>query len=73
MKYQTLALKLELVESTKYKPGISDYASRLGDVEGYLREIISRAKVIVPFWKQPRTPIYFMATAGEVYHWSLVC
>ena len=67
-KHQTSTLKLELVENTKYKPGISDYASRLSEVEGYLSVIIAHAKEIVPSWKQPRTPIYFMATAGEVYH-----
>ena len=72
MKQQTSTLKLELVENTKYKPGISDFASRLSEVEGYLSVIISHAKEIVPTWKQPRTPIYFMATAGEHCHCALV-
>ena len=62
---QKYVLELELVESVKFKPGISQYASRLGEVAEYLRPMITRAESVVPSSKRSKTPIYFMATAGE--------
>ena len=70
-KSQESAIELALVESKKFAPGISAYATRLDEVDNYLTSIIAHANASVPLDKQPRTPIYFMATAGE-YHYQWV-
>ena len=67
---QKPVLELELVDSTKFKPSISAYASRLDEVAVYLNEIITRALTIVPSHERSRTPIYFMATAGKKFFLS---
>ncbi|XP_060581935.1 ectonucleoside triphosphate diphosphohydrolase 1-like isoform X2 [Ruditapes philippinarum] len=55
---------LQLVKSTKFKPGISQIAGKPDELKGYLDKIMQNAVKEVPKDKHSDTPIYFMATAG---------
>ena len=57
---------LRLVKSTKFKPGISHLAGKHEQLEGYLDKIMQNAVKEVPKDRHAETPIYFMATAGNV-------
>jgi Golgi nucleoside diphosphatase len=63
---------LQLVKSTKFKPGISQIAGKPDELKGYLDTIMQNAVKEVPKDKHSDTPIYFMATAGNA-HFCLTC
>ena len=58
-------LDITLIESKKFKPGVSEIAYALHNVERYLLDILDRAAAVIPISHHRRTPLYFMATAGK--------
>lgn len=55
---------IDLIYTKRIKPGISDYVYRLDGIPGYLGEMLTDAKTIVPQNLHHSTPLFMMATAG---------
>ncbi|XP_013412284.1 probable apyrase 3 [Lingula anatina] len=52
------------IDNLKVRPGISEFADRLGDIGDHLRPLLDKAKNVVPSSAYSTTPIFMMATAG---------
>lgn len=48
----------------KIEPGFSSFAGRTQDIRGYVNQLLTHVRSVVPPNALPQTPIYIMATAG---------
>ena len=49
------------------KPGLSSFEDDLVSIEGYIKELVTRATENVPRDSWSVTPIYLLATAGKMF------
>ena len=49
------------------RPGLSSFEDDLLGIEGYITELVTRAKENVPRESWSLTPIYLLATAGKMF------
>ena len=63
--------KVEELFYSKVKPGISGFEDNVGEITTYISQIVNaiRGTDAVPELQVPHTPVYFMATAGEIKKW----